>query len=134
VQEGELNMDPVTLAIIAALSAVSNETTKKSYNALKTALEQKFKTKSQLLHALDLLEQRPISAARQAVLAEEVASSGVGRDPELVQIANTLIEQLKEISGGKLNINRTVEIRGDPEKDAFMGGEDPSGPGDGRPV
>lgn len=106
-------MDPITLAITSALANLSQDLIKDAYTAFKAALQDKFGINSELVEAVDKLEQKPESKARQAMLQEEVASSGAGQDPDLLRVANALIEQLKKLSGGKVDINQDVKIRGD---------------------
>lgn len=106
-------MDPITLAITTALANLSQDLIKDAYTAFKAALQDKYGVNSELVEAVDKLEEKPESKARQAMLQEEVASSGAGQDPDLLQVANTLIEQLKVLSGGKVDINQDIKIRGD---------------------
>ena len=106
-------MDPITLAITTALANLSQDVIKDAYAALKTALQHKFGVKSELVEAVDKLEQKPESKARQAMLQEEVANSGAGQDSDLLQVANVLIKQLRELPGGKVDIHQNVNIRGD---------------------
>jgi hypothetical protein len=106
-------MDPITLAIISALANLSQSAIMDAYTALKVALQQKFGVKSELAEAVEKLEAKPESKARQAMLQEEVAHSGADQDSKLLQAAYTLIERLKDISGGKIDIKQEVKIRGD---------------------
>lgn len=106
-------MDPITLAITTALTNLSQEVIKDSYIALKGALQDKFGVDSEVVEAVDKLEDKPESKARQAMLQEEVAGSGAAQDPALLDMANNLISQLKELSGGKVDIRQDVNIRGD---------------------
>jgi len=106
-------MDPITLAITAALANLSQDLIRDAYTAFKAALQDKYGVNSELVEAVDKLEEKPESRARQALLQEEVAGSGAGQDPDLLQMANTLIEQLKELSAGKVDITQDVKIRGD---------------------
>jgi hypothetical protein len=106
-------MDPITLAITAALANLSQNVIKDAYVAFKAALQDKFGVKSELVEAVDKLEEKPESKARQAMLEEEVASSKADQDPDLLQVAKALIEQLKELPGGKVDIIQDIKIRGD---------------------
>lgn len=106
-------MDPITIAITTALANLSQDLIKDAYLAFKTALQNKYGTSSELAAAVDKLEQKPESPARQAMLQEEVASSGAAQDENLLQLANALIEQLRELSGGKVDIRQNVKIKGD---------------------
>jgi hypothetical protein len=76
----EREMDPVTTAIIAGLSAdASNgipEVAKKAIadgnDGLKALLKRKFGTDSDVVGAVEMLESKPDSAGRQRVLAKEL--------------------------------------------------------------
>ena len=105
-------MDPITLAITTALANLGQNVIKDAYNALKAALQDKFGVKSEVVEAVDKLEEKPKSKARQAVLHEEVERSKADQDPELVQVAKALIEQLKQLPGGKVDIKQDVNIKG----------------------
>lgn len=106
-------MDPVTLAIVTALGNLAQVAIQDSYTAFKAALQKKYGVKSELLEAVDKLEQKPDSKARQSVLQEEVANVKVDQDTELLKIANDLLEKLKELPGAKISISQDVNIRGD---------------------
>lgn len=105
-------MDPITLAIASGLGSLGQEVIKDAYSALKAALQQKCGVDSDVLGAVDKLEQKPESNARQAMLQEEIINSGADQDKELLQLANSLIEQLKNIPGSKIDVRQDVNIRG----------------------
>jgi hypothetical protein len=104
-------VDPISIAIMSALANLSQEVIKDAYNALKASLQHKFGVKSDLVEAVDKLEQKP-SEGRAKTLQEEVAASGADKDPELRQIAEALIEQLKQLPGGTANIKQNIQIHG----------------------
>ena len=106
-------MDPVTLAITTTLANLSQDLIRDAYTAFKAALQDKYGVNSGLLEAVDKLEQKPDSKARQSVLQEEVVNSKAEQDPKLIQLANELLEKLKELPGAKINIDQDVKIRGD---------------------
>lgn len=104
----EQEMDPITLAIIGALSKLGENVIHDAYNALKAALQHKFGVDSELVESVEKLEQKPNSKARQAVLQEEVKTSKADQDPELVKVAKVLQEKLNAVtSGGGETINIT---------------------------
>lgn len=105
-------MDPITLAITAALGNLGQAVIQDAYNALKAALQHKFGVDSDLVEAVDRLEQKPDSKARQAMLQEEVETAQANQDPGLVQIAQALLEKLKDLPGGQVNITQDVDITG----------------------
>ncbi len=100
-------MEPViTTAIFAALANLSQDAIKDSYNALKSALKQKFGTDSDLAEAVEKLEKRPESEARQATLKEEVEMAAAHTDAEVLQLAQALLQQV-EATGGPQTIHQT---------------------------
>ena len=101
-------MDTITTAIVAALAHLSQDVIKDSYNALKSALKKKFGEKSDLVDAIDRLEKKPDSEGRKATLQEEVENAKVNDAPQILQLAQDLLDKLKEQPGGQQNINQTV--------------------------
>ncbi|MEO0928826.1 MAG: hypothetical protein AAFY63_23565, partial [Cyanobacteria bacterium J06643_13] len=76
-------MDIITTAIIAALAGLSKDAINDSYKALKSALKQKFGSKSDVVDAVEGLEKKPDSKGRQTTLQEEIESSQVNEDSEI---------------------------------------------------
>ncbi|MBE9118905.1 hypothetical protein IQ249_23740 [Lusitaniella coriacea LEGE 07157] len=101
-------MDPITTAIIAALAALSKDVIQDSYNTLKTALKKRFGAESDLVDAVEKLEKKPDSEGRKAMLQEEVEIAKVNNNPDLVQLAQTLLDKLKEQPGGQQIINQNI--------------------------
>jgi len=102
-------MDPVSLALITAIGAgvtsSVTDATKASLVAGYTALKTRLVEKVMGLHpkvpqALAELEASPTSQARQAVLVEEVATAQVPQDPELVALAQAVLEKIEQIPPG----------------------------------
>ena len=97
----------VTTAIIAALAtALSNNAIKDIYNALKSALEKKFGSDSDVVNAVEGLENKPDSKGRQAILQEEIENAKVNDDAEIVQLAHDLLNKLKDEPGRQQIINQ----------------------------
>ena len=101
-------MDPITTAIVAAIAAVSSSAIKDSYSALKALLKKKFGEKSDLVEAVNKLEAKPQSEARKATVQEEVEAVKANDDSEVVQLAQSLLEKLKEHPEGQQVINQTI--------------------------
>lgn len=102
-------MEPVTTAIVTAVtSTLSKEAFQDIYNALKATLKKKFGEKSDLVEAVDKLESQPNREDRKATVQEEVKLAKANDDPELVQLAQELLNKLKEQPGGQQVINQTV--------------------------
>jgi hypothetical protein len=101
-------MDPITAAIIAALSAgaisgltdASKTAIADAYTHLKALLKQKFGHTSDVVQAAEQVEAKPASAGRTATLQEEVTAVQADHDPDLLQAAQTLQQALQAISAG----------------------------------
>ena len=102
-------MDPITGAIVAALAAgvisgateVGKKMIVEAYDALKAAIKQKCGAEGDLVQAVETLEQKPDSGARQAVVAEEVTGANLAADAELVKLAQALLDALKDTPAGE---------------------------------
>jgi hypothetical protein len=101
-------MDPITLAIIGALAKLSENVVADAYQALKAAIANKCGVDSDVAKAVEEIEKKPDSAGRKETLKEEVVNAKIDRDPELIKLANALIERLKELPDGQTVINQTV--------------------------
>lgn len=101
-------MDPITLAITAALGRLGQTVIADAYAALKAALQNKYGIDSDLSQAVEKLEQRPDSEARRGMLKEEVEIAKAGQDPDLLKAAEALLAKLKDLPGGQTDINQTV--------------------------
>lgn len=101
-------MDPITTAIVAAVvSEVSKAVISNSYEALKAALKKKFGSESDLVDAVNKFEKKPDSDGRKATLQEEVEAAKVNDDPEILKLAQDLLDKLKDEPGGQQIINQT---------------------------
>jgi len=119
-------MDPITTAILAAVSAgaiagvtkVGEQAIVDAYVKLKELLGKKFGTKSKVVKAVKDLEANPKSAARKEVVKEEVATAKADQDKELLQAAQALIKNVKALPGGTQIIqtaigDQNIQIAGD---------------------
>ncbi|MCH2246605.1 MAG: hypothetical protein MK111_18570 [Crocosphaera sp.] len=97
-------MDPITTAIIAALANLSQDAIKDSYNALKAACKKKFGETSDLAEAVEKLEKKPDSKGRQGTLNEEIEAVNAHQDTEIIDLAQALLEKIKEQSPAQKNI------------------------------
>jgi len=93
-------MDPVTTALIAAIVAgvtrVGEKSIVDSYNVLKNLIAKKIGSGSDLYKAIKMIESKPDSTGRKEMLKEEVKLSGVDCDPELLAMAQNLIDKLND--------------------------------------
>jgi HetE-like protein len=101
-------MDPITTAIVAALSAgalsglteMSKTALTDAYARLKTLLTKKFGGESEVVHAVNGVEAKPDSAGRQATLQEEVAAAKADQDQEVLHAAQALLQLLQASAEG----------------------------------
>lgn len=101
-------MDIVTSAVVAALSMLSETVVKDAYNKLKETLTKKFSKNEDLVKAIDLLEAKPESEGRREILQEEVVAANAHLDPDVIQAAEALREQLKTQINVQHNVQQTV--------------------------
>ena len=107
-------MDPITGAIVAALAAgvaagtteVGKKVIVDAYEALKAAIKKNYGPDSDVVEAVDNLEQKPDSEAHQAVVAEEIADADLTQDHDLVKLAQTLLDALKETPKGQQAVSK----------------------------
>ncbi|BCL82286.1 hypothetical protein ccbrp13_47510 [Ktedonobacteria bacterium brp13] len=114
-KERLVQMDPVSLALITAVGAgvtssvtdATKATLIAAYTALKTRLMEKIKARHpKVSQALAELEASPNSQARQAVLVEEITVTPIPHDPELLELARTLLQQIQQTPAGSQIIHR----------------------------
>jgi hypothetical protein len=101
-------MDPITTAIVTAVgTGLVKDVITDSYNTLKAALKKKFGDKSDLVDAVEQLEKKPDSEARKATVQEEVETAKANDAPDVVKLAQDLLDKIKEQPGGQEIINQT---------------------------
>ena len=114
-------MDPVTTAIVTALSAgttaglttdTAKTTINDSYNKLKELLTKKHGAGSEVVQAVEKLEARPESQGRKETLIEEIAAINAEQDEEILAAANQILILVKsqQASTGKFNIQNNAPI------------------------
>lgn len=110
-------MEPITFtAIVAALSAgavagigqVGQSALVDAYQGLKAALKRKFGDQSEVVEAVDMLENRPDSEPRRGMVQEEIERAKVDQDPEVRQAAQELLDLLQAQPGGEQHIQNAV--------------------------
>jgi hypothetical protein len=106
-------MDPITFtAIVAALGviaegagrAVGQNLATDAYEKLKTILKRKFGDDSEVVKAVDTVEEDPKSDWRQGMLKEKLEGAGADQDPEVRQAAQELLDRVKERPGGEKHV------------------------------
>jgi hypothetical protein len=115
-------MDPVTTAIVAALSAGTiaglTDTAKTAitdgYNKLKDLLTKMHGENSDVVQAVEKLEAKPDSKARKGVLAEEITIAKAEQDEEIIAAANQILILVKshQASTSKFNIQNNGPVQG----------------------
>lgn len=101
-------MEPITTAIVAVVAGVSSSAIKDGYNALKSTLKKKFGEKSDLVDAINGLDKKPDSEGRKATLKEEVENAKVNDDPEILRLAQDLLDKLKDQPSGQQVITQII--------------------------
>ena len=103
-------MDPVTTAIIAAVTAGLTsgvtETSKKAivdaYEALKGLLKKRFGDTSEVVKSVQNQETRPETTRRQGTLKEEIEAVHADQDPEILKAAQELLKLINfQPNGGQ---------------------------------
>lgn len=93
-------MDPITTAIIIAMSKLSDTAVRDAYEALKKVLVRKFGGERGVAAAVSDLEKEPSSTGRREILREKVAAAGADRDGETLHAAETLTAKVRDLPGG----------------------------------
>jgi len=89
-------MDPISTAITAALAAgFTQSTVVEAYNGIKFLIKTKFGNNNDIISAIDRLEQRPHSNARQMELQEQVEENHLDKNIDIVEVAEKLIKEMK---------------------------------------
>jgi hypothetical protein len=102
-------MDPITLAIVAALAAGALKGVGKlgenmvgdAYRGLIKLFQQKFGNESDVVKSVAVLEARPTSTVRSAAVSEALDDAKAVEDPELLAAAKAIMERVKDLPGGE---------------------------------
>jgi pyrroline-5-carboxylate reductase len=115
-------MDPITTAIITALSAGAvaglTDTVKTavtdSYNKLKEQLTKKHGANSDVVQAIEKLEARPESQGRKETLTEEIVAAKAEQDEEILATAKLIFTLVKpqQAGMGKFMIQNNGPVQG----------------------
>ena len=107
-------MEPISLILaalgagaIAATKDVAGTAIKYAYEGLKTLIKKKFGETSDLVDAVDKLEKSPDREDRKATVKTELEIVKVNDDPDIIKLAQDLLDKLKEQPGGQEIINQT---------------------------
>src|SRR5204863_3647623 len=115
------HMDPITTAIVAALSAGATsgltDTAKAaitdSYSKLKTLVTKKCGASSDIVQAIGKLEAKPQSQGRQETLQEEITAVHIEQDDEIFTAAKHLLTliQPQQAGMGKYSIQNNAPVQ-----------------------
>ncbi len=102
-------MDPITTAIVAAVTAgavsgiqeTGNNIISDTYNALKTKIAEKFGPENKMSKTITELEQEPDFKPHQSTLAARIEQSNASKDEELLQLVQALKEALESHPKGQ---------------------------------
>jgi hypothetical protein len=101
-------MDPITAAIVAALTSLAEPAVKDAYQGLKSVIVRKLGTTHEVVKAVENLEQKPDSTGRRDTLQEEIAAARTVDDTDIAAAARALLEDLKKRPGGSQTVQQTV--------------------------
>jgi hypothetical protein len=104
-------MDPITQAIVSALSNVGGRAIGDAYDALKTALRRRAPQNGEVLQAIEQLEKNPDSDTDRLRLEQSVSSMGVC-DEEILRLANYLSETVAPAMTTGVNVTQTISGTG----------------------
>ncbi|WP_293354885.1 MULTISPECIES: hypothetical protein [unclassified Microcoleus] len=102
-------MDPITSAIVLGVAGnLATDAIKAAYTSLKEALIAKYGVQNKLIDAVNELESDRESKSRRGVVEEQVEKIQAYKDPELVKLAQELLDKLQEQPGGVPSITQNV--------------------------
>jgi len=103
-------MDPITTAIIAALAeGLTQDSVADSYNTFKQIIKTIFDNKNDVIIAIDRLEQKPHSKARQMELHEQFEENQLDKNTDVVKAAKKLLDEMKSSGNEKQANDKYVE-------------------------
>jgi len=95
-------MDPITVAIMSALSAgLTDLMVKDAYEALKARIRKKFGDESKVVKAVSEVEQEPDFKPNQVTLAGRIEQEKASGDTELLRLAQDLQKALEKTAAGQ---------------------------------
>ena len=114
-------MDPVTLAIVAAVTAgvtagagkVAEKTVLDAYEGLKGLIKKKFGGEGNVPKAIADLESEADFKPYQEGLKQRIEAAKVYKDPEILKAAQTLLDLLQDKPAGAQAIQHVQNVYGD---------------------
>jgi hypothetical protein len=122
-------MEPVTTAIIAALvggaaAADGNQAIIDAYDQLKALIVERFDSKSELVEAINALEQKPQSEGRWTTLMEAVHDAELANNAEIMAAADRLLKALED--HGDERVQTILDTA--TEREVFLEEDEPVSP------
>jgi hypothetical protein len=109
-KEGESEMDSISTAIIAAITAGVADTGKKAfadaYQGLKSLIQSKFGKDNEISKAIVKVEEDPKSEGPPMILSGQVITAKAHQDKELIAAVEVLQKALKETPEGQKVIKK----------------------------
>ena len=120
-------MDPITQAILLGIAGnFATDAVKTAYKALLDAFNSKFGQNSNVVKAVNELSAKPDSEGRKLTVQEEIAASKANDDAQLVQLAQKVIDLVKEQPGGEKVINTVTQKVNKPQQSPITGQGNPT--------
>ena len=109
-------MDPITMAVVAALTAGATsgltEAAKTmitdAYQGLKNLIKKRIGDKSNVITSIEVLEAKPQSVGRQQTLNEEIVDAHITQDLDILQAAHNLLSLIKAEPGGERHVQQVT--------------------------
>lgn len=103
----------ISEVISTAVEYLSQKVIKDAYNKLKTKLQEKDSSDSQVTNAVEQLEKNPNSEKQKQILQQEVEATNINNDSEIIELVKNLREQIdSQKSVGKYQIQFQDEVKG----------------------
>ena len=99
-------MDPVTSALLSAISSGLNTLASKAAKDAYKATKQAIRRKLGIAKIIDELEADPSSKKQQTKLAEELVAKNAAGDSELMALAQRLLDAIKEAEAGRKTLGK----------------------------
>lgn len=105
-------LDALTIGALTGVSDTAKQAIEDGYGGFKRLLSQKLGTGSQVVEAIDALEQKPDSQDCQKGLLDQLTAENAGNDSELLKAAQMLREQVKTLLGGERHVRQEAHGTG----------------------
>lgn len=106
-------MDPITIAIVAALGKLSEQAIQDAYNALKLVIVKKFGADGRLFRSVKELEEDPNSEAGKMMIKEQVTKANALHDHDVLKALEALQTMLEKSPGTPVHSTVIKQQAGD---------------------